>query len=603
MTFEESWLNVKKVLLETFKLNDAQIMWLSNVRGELSRLAAGGMQTNPFFTLHNEVHSDNVVLLLGKLVNLFNPQFSLSDYEAYLLVASAYLHDVGMFFDPSRFKQVIWPNLAESLNFCPENLCDSGVRYQDALIGKPLDFQIRAVHHLLSAYVIEKDGSTLFGLRRQDSFHILTICRGHRKADLCCRGCMCYKTDQTKLKKVRRDLLAALLRLADALDFFPDRAPDGAFLSHVWVFLENPVALKHWLNHYFAKNAHPTKNDREGNLYLDCQISYAVPARKRLNDQSYKDFFSPLFDGFVAEARCTDFDGQRYPPILLEALGIRDIHVDYSVSEEATSGALPDRIIEEMEQSGCTDILQFLHYLEADGPLKPTQYLMDRSPEVRTFKDMLAGDDPQHRLMFMVGDHGQGKTLLMDIFEQIAVERQVSCVRIDLSDTNEFNDILDAIRDKLGPSHFRLYSARRGKGVEPDRQMSEGRQQNLTGCFFRDWQAINEPPSLVLLLDTYERAAPMLQSWIEETFLDGLKHIEHVVAVIGGRKWPETDSYWQKHGYCFPLEGVRLDDYKDYAEQRGAPISPEDIVQLHRRMEGLPMLFANYVDSVLQAGV
>ena len=431
-TSEESWRNVRKALKETFKQSDARIVWLEEVRDELRRLAGGGIPTTPDFTLHNEVHSDNVVLSLGRLVEHFKSQ--LSEHEAYLLVAAAYLHDVGMFFGASRFKQEILPCLADSLKFCREDFCDSGALYQDALVGKPLHSQIRAVHHLLSAYLISEEGDSLFGLPSTDKPHVIAICRGHRKADLCDQRCGCYETKQAKLGPVRRDLLAALLRLADALDFYPERAPEEVFRTRAWDFLEDPVALKHWLNHYFAESVYLTIGDRGGNPYLDCQLFYTVPARRTLNDQSYKDFFTPLFDDFLEEARCTDFDVKQYPPALLEALGIKDIHVNREVNAEPGAVELPGKVVEEIEHSGCKDILEFLSYLESRKVQRPkaleAQLAIDRYPELRTFRGLLDGDDPQHRLMLMVGGHGQGKTWLIGTFEEMAAERQVPCLRV-----------------------------------------------------------------------------------------------------------------------------------------------------------------------------
>ncbi|TEU12625.1 MAG: hypothetical protein E3J21_20660 [Anaerolineales bacterium] len=603
-TFEGSWRNVTKVLKETFKLSDARIVWLSDVRDELRRLASVGIPTAPDFTLHNEIHSDNVVLLLDQLAKHLEPP--LTEYESYLLVAAAYLHDVGMFFGAPRFKQEILSDLAGSLAFCEENICDSGAQYQAALVGKPVNLQIRAVHHLLSAYLISEEGNSIFRLYPTDRFHVIAICRGHRKANLRDQQCRCYETWQTKYGEVRRDLLAALLRLADALDFYQERAPEEIFRIRARNFLENPIALKHWLNHYFATSVYVTIGDRGGNPYLDCQLTDVVPARRTLNERSYKDFFTPLFDDFLAGARCTDFPIGQYPQVFREVLGIRDIQVNREVRAQRGAVTLPDKVVEEIERSGCTNILEFLDYLESREGRRPeaAPSVMDRYPEMRTFQGMLAGDDPQHRLMLMVGGHGQGKTWLMRTFESMATEQQVPCLKLDLrGDTIEFDDILDRIWRALGSHRFPLYSAQRGRGERLERQASEERRRELTECFFTDWEAIKETPRLVLLLDTYERAAPMLQDWIEKTFLEKLKCIEQVIVVIGGRKWSEINGYWQIHGYRFPLEGVQLHDYKEYAAQRGVKIAEADLVQLHSQMGGLPKLFVEYMDALVQVGV
>ena len=601
IALEESWDNVRNVLKETFKQSEGRIAWLKEVRGELRSLAGGGIPTAPDFTLHNEIHADNVVLLLGRLAEHFRSQ--LSEHEAYLLVAAAYLHDVGMFFGASRFEQEILPCLAESLGFCLEDFCDSGVRYQDTLPGKPVHSQIRAVHHLLSAYLISEEGDSLFRLPSTDKPHVIAICRGHRKADLCDQRCGCYETKQAKLGPVRRDLLAALLRLADALDFYPERAPEEVFRTRAWDFLEDPVALKHWLHHYFAESVYLTIGDRGGNPYLDCQLFYTVPTRRTLNGQSYQDFLTPLLDDFLEEAQHTDFDVKQYPPSFLEALRIKNIQVKLEVSAEPGAVELPDKVVEEIEQSGCKDVLEFLSYLESRKAQRrqatESPAVMDRYPELRIFRGMLAGDDLQHRLMLMVGGHGQGKTWLMRAFEMAATEQQFPCLKFDLSGMIEFNDILDGIWRMLGPHRFPTYSARRGRGGRSERQASEVWRQELTACFFADWEGSRDSPRLVLLLDTFERADPMLQDWIENAFLEDLQRIDQVIVVIGGREWPDANGYWRRHGYDFPLEGVQVRDYKTYAEQRGILIGEEALVQLHQQMDGLPKLFAEYVDALV----
>jgi hypothetical protein len=156
MISEGSWNEVKKILKQTFKLDDAQIVWVGDIRGELGSLASAGIATAPDFTLHNETHSDDVVLLLGQLAKLC--RWELSEYEARMLMAAAYLHDIGMFFGAARLKNDILPNIAQSLRFCEDDFCDGGGRYQDAVVGKSVDHQVRAVHHLLSAYLIQEEG-------------------------------------------------------------------------------------------------------------------------------------------------------------------------------------------------------------------------------------------------------------------------------------------------------------------------------------------------------------------------------------------------------------------------------------------------------------
>ena len=601
MISDNSWERARQTLSETLGLDERRIVWLAEVRGELQSLASAGISTAPDFTLHNEVHSDNLVLLLGDLSTRLTSK--LSDYESYLLVAAAYLHDIGMFVGAGRFNATMLPDMAGSLKVCPCDQCDGGSQYQASMQGKSVDQQIRVVHHLVSARMIDEDGAAQFHLPKDDLPHIITVCRGHRKADLTGRECDCYKTVPTKFGPVRRDLLASLLRLADALDFYPDRAPERVFRERAWDFLSNPVALKHWLHHYFVRSVYITPNDQGGNRSLDCQISYAVPVNRRLNGQPYIDFMRPLLDQYLDEVQQGDFNTTKYPSIIFESLGVRDLHIEFSIKPELGVGGLPERIIDEIELSGCDNASAFIHYLESKSSraAQPDTATMDRRPEVKTFRTMLDGDDPQHRLLLMVGQHGQGKTWLMKTFEKMCLEQQLPYYRADLSTIKEVEEILDGIWQRVGPHHFPNYSALRERTVQVDPRPLADRQRELTQCFFGDWEIVEGGLRIVLLLDTYEHAAPTIKDWLESLFLEGIKSIGHAIVVIGGREWPSTSIYWSDHSYRFPLEGVQLRDYREYATQRGVPISEDELVQLHQKWSGLPKLFDEYLNYKLLA--
>jgi hypothetical protein len=291
---------------------------------------------------------------------------------------------------------------------------------------------------------------------------------------------------------------------------------------------------------------------------------------------------------------------------LLEALGIRDIRLNQIVREEPGAVELPDKVIKEIEACASEDILEFVQILESKRGSgirpKPASVVMNRRQEVQVFNCLLDGDDPQHRLMLVVGDHGQGKTLLLKTFEQICLEWQQTCLKIDLSDTVDFDDILDGIWLKLGPHDFPNYSNQREKLAVVETLSSHERCRILTESFFTDWQGVSQRPLFILLLDTYERANPILKDWIERSLLEGLKQILQSVTVIGGRQWPRIDDYWEAHGFRFPLDSVQVRDYKKYAEQRGVKIPESDLVQLHQAFKGLPKFFVEYIDARVQMG-
>jgi hypothetical protein len=599
MTSEYSWESVKNSLRNNLNLDERRIILLGEIRAELRSLASTGISTMPDFTLHNETHSDDIILLIGNISKYINPK--LSEYESYLLAVSAYLHDIGMFFSAGRLTSTILPDLSKTLKVCSNDICDGGVRYQKELVDKTIDLQIRVIHHLLSARMIDSDGVAQFHLSNYDLPHIIAICRGHRKADLSNGICDCYETKPSKFGDVRRGLLASLLRLTDALDFFPERAPLIDLRERAWDFLLNPVSLNHWLHHFFVNSVKFTINTISCNKILECDISYVFPLNGLLNGRSYEYFFQPMLEKFLAEIRLGDFDKSKYPLQLFTSLDINDIQIKFAISSQLGAITLPQIIIEKINQCKCDNANDFIRYLdkEISQEKQNVDIAMDRRPEVQTFRTMLEGDDIEHRLILLVGEHGQGKTWLMRYFEKMCDRRQTPCYKVDLSGNTKIEDILTGIWQRLGPGNFPHYSAIRESIELSSHYSSSERQRDLSESFFLDWQSIESSIFIVLLFDTFEKAPPSIKVWFDNQFLNGVSKIYHTIVVIGGRESIVTNDYWTNHSYLFPLTGVQLKDYREYAKQRGIPISEADLIQLHKKWNGLPKLFDEYLNNLV----
>src|SRR5258705_1564808 len=77
--------------------------------------------TCPTYTLHNHIHAENVIKIMGQLLGDKIPQ--ITSLEAALLILSAYLHDIGMSFtDEERLRIKYAENFKEFLNRHPEDL-------------------------------------------------------------------------------------------------------------------------------------------------------------------------------------------------------------------------------------------------------------------------------------------------------------------------------------------------------------------------------------------------------------------------------------------------------------------------------------------------
>lgn len=334
---------------------------VQEIREFLTEVASLGTPLLPEFTLHNQVHSDNIIHLIYQLKTEF--ALKLGAYEAFLLAASAYLHDLGMFFDGEAFEEDILPDLATILSFCPQGLCDTVENYR--LFSLNTGAQVREMHSLLSAYWLYHQVTPIKGTTDEDTPYLIAICRGHGKANLRERGCWCYRTTSQDGEEIRVGLLASLLRLADAMDFYKNRAPARIFRQRAAAFLKNPISLEHWIKHFFVQDPRLAKVDEGGHRILRCTVYFSVPTRE-LNGVRYLDFFRPLFDRHIEKARKWDIDVGEYPPALTTTLGIDDIQLILQEREAPGYRALPPRIVEEVERSSCKDALDFVEILLKD---------------------------------------------------------------------------------------------------------------------------------------------------------------------------------------------------------------------------------------------
>ena len=142
----------------------------------------------PWHTFHDSSHNQKVEDMLYRLIPA-EKYDQLSDEESFYLLASAWLHDVGMIIN---------------------------------LFGKADDFKIvRSSHHNRSADYIKQNRAPL-GLDHLEASIVSEICRYHRK-----------KTDINACEEMvgtfRIRLLSAYLRLSDALHIDSTRVNEGRY--------------------------------------------------------------------------------------------------------------------------------------------------------------------------------------------------------------------------------------------------------------------------------------------------------------------------------------------------------------------------------------
>ena len=172
---------------------------LDDIKSEAIPLLNKIGETFSEYTLHDISHSENVIGNFDLIIPDILKE-KLNIYEIYFLIASAYLHDIGM---------VNFPKIGED---CEKNAKEDLAEY------------IRNNHHFRSEEFIVKNYKEIKIGDPHQAEIIGRICRGHRKENL-------FDTitfDPNLIYKsypINVALSSSLLRIADELDLTFERAP------------------------------------------------------------------------------------------------------------------------------------------------------------------------------------------------------------------------------------------------------------------------------------------------------------------------------------------------------------------------------------------
>jgi hypothetical protein len=163
--------------------------------------------SKPEYTLHGVDHITNVIDNLTGLLQASGQ--CLNAYELFVLLASAYLHDVGM------------------------------------LVGQ------RETHHLDSEIYV-KQNAQILGLERLRLYYPISIVvKGHRKVDLSQSEFDDYPLPRPMDDiSIKRRLLASVLRIADEMDVYQNRAPKELYSLLKEKGLPSESIFE-WIKHFY----------------------------------------------------------------------------------------------------------------------------------------------------------------------------------------------------------------------------------------------------------------------------------------------------------------------------------------------------------------
>jgi hypothetical protein len=191
---------------------------VKNVRAAVEPILARPVHRH--YTDHSIEHSERIIEKLGGLTEgIMKSNAPLSSTEVYILLAVAYLHDIGM--------------------------------QDERSVGADLE-TIRARHHELTESIIlqsveqSKGAGPLSVALRAGLDHVVAlVAKGHRKVDLWDRG---YDDFAHGDEIIRPRLLSALLRFADELDVDYRRV----HMPNLNLMDVAPESLLHWFKCYYV---------------------------------------------------------------------------------------------------------------------------------------------------------------------------------------------------------------------------------------------------------------------------------------------------------------------------------------------------------------
>jgi hypothetical protein len=194
-----------------------------------------------FFTNHASLHSQTILERLKEL--LFDVKLK-NDYEYYLLYTAAYAHDIGML--PQKTN-------GEFEDYTKQEVVEKA----------------RKEHSIRSAEHIKKNWREMRILERTHSVHLAEICKAHSsKVGINKIPEIAECVIDGEKVEIRWKFLAALIRLADALDADYNRIPPEFIIKDAKL---SEKTVREYLKHESVQKV--TVGHKDGKIYIDLLLS------------------------------------------------------------------------------------------------------------------------------------------------------------------------------------------------------------------------------------------------------------------------------------------------------------------------------------------
>jgi hypothetical protein len=216
-----------------------------------------------FFTNHASLHSQTILKRLEEL--LFDVKLK-NDYEYYLLYTAAYAHDIGML---------------------PQKTNGEFEDYTKQEVVK----KARKEHSMRSADHVKRNWREMGIREKTHSVHLAEICKAHSsKVNIHTIPERAECVIDGEKVEIRWKFLAALIRLADALDAYYNRIPPEFIIKDVKL---SEKTVEEYLKHESVQKVTVSHTDRK--IYVDLLLPDEAVMRelkKKLKNHLVKEFES-----------------------------------------------------------------------------------------------------------------------------------------------------------------------------------------------------------------------------------------------------------------------------------------------------------------------
>jgi len=230
---------------------------------------------------------------------------------------------------------------------------------------------------------------------------------------------------------------------------------------------------------------------------------------------------------------------------------------------------------------------------------KKEEPLINFEKEVEVFRRIVNREDTRTRFISLYGDSSFGKSRLLREFVTLCEAHVFSTLLFDFKQQLDIEKCLEMIVARLDPSNFPLFNEHLMGGYPDPLTRDKEREwlKNLTRKFFADLTKCRECSPTILFFDHYEKASLDFEEWLESTFmqLNFGQTTTPLLVVLAGQNAPRNINPDWTGQYRFPLEGLPLRCFEEYAERRKADLPADRIKLLHEFCKGAPGPFVTFL--------